>query len=231
MQEDRSNGLASFIASIPEPAEPKDLFQALLGAVFGPDSWILYVFVFATWVLAWYSFVRSAHSRTQAAVSRIAATEPGQRATLAFWTLLTIFSQGAYLVISFFIGSHIYRAVSETDGPADVDFGAWFTDPVSSPASDPAFWIWFLIAIGIVAIGWASAQGETGLRVFSWFPLIGGFIACFIPFLVALEQPDPVTVERMKTFGLLLITYEVSAVITVYAPAACLRSWRKAERV
>jgi hypothetical protein len=216
--------------SVPEPPEPKDLVEALLAAVFGPDSWILYVFVFATWAMAWYAFAKFAHSRARIAYSKVVATEPGRRANLTIWTVATLVSQAVYLIISFFIGANIHQAVSQTDGPADVDFGAWFTAPASDPASDPYFWIWFLIAVGIVAIGWASANGETGLRAFAWLPLLCGVMACFVPLLIVLEQPDPVTVARMKALGLLLITYEISAVATVYAPAVCLRAWRKAER-
>lgn len=221
------------LAQVPEPAEPKDLLESLLRYIFGPDSWILYVFVFSTWLWAWYSLVVAGHARTRRVYSRVSSATAGATISAVFWMLLVAVAQGSYLALSYFIGANIRESVSGTEGPADVDFAKWFSGPASSPVTDPVFWVWFLVAVSMVAIGWASAQDSTleGLRAFTWLPLACGFVACFVPFIVAAEEPDPLTVERMKVLGALIVAYEISALLSVYAPAICTAAWRKAENV
>ncbi|WP_412538499.1 hypothetical protein R8Z50_21905 [Longispora sp. K20-0274] len=214
------------LARIPDPPDFNDLLQGFLGQIFGPDSWILYVFVFATWAWAWYGLARSAFQRSRDLVAKASSIPAVRRVGVGASVLLVAGSQTCYLILSYYIAANIEPTVRSANDITDVDYTTWFTAPEVSPTEYPGFWIWFVISLCIMGVGWVSVD-EPGLRVITWMPLAGGIFALCAPFLGMSEQADPVTAARMKFLAALIIAYEVAAIATVYTPSFCVKSIRR----
>jgi hypothetical protein len=140
------------------------------------------------------------------------------RVRAAFWALATPVVQAVYLALSYFIATHLNKAISETEGPADVDVSTWFSPP-ESPMQDPVFWMWFAVAVALVASGWWSALGMYGeitpFHPIAWFLFACGGVA--IPILLYVN-------EQM---GWLSLIYVGTAIFSLYMPKSCVKVWQE----
>lgn len=202
--------------AMPDPAKPDDLVEAFLTSVFGPHSLVLYAFIVVTWLLAWYSLASAAHRRARGAYARAAAVPAVRRARAASYTVLTPLVQAVYLALSYFIAARLEPAMSKYEGPADVDVTTWLT-PAADPTGTPTFWIWFTVALLLVASGWWSTgeiDGITPFHPIAWFLFACGAVA--VPVLLMLNFE----------MALLTLVYVVTAVLALYLPRTCAEAWR-----
>jgi hypothetical protein len=203
--------------AVPDPAKPDDIVEAIVASVFGPHSLVLYVFVVVTWLLAWYTLVKAAHRRTRDAYARASAVPGVQRVRATLYSLVTPLVQAVYLALSYFIAAHLEPAIRETEGPADVDVTTWLA-PADDPTQSPSFWIWFAVALLLVASGWWSALGMYGeitpFHPIAWFLFCCGAVT--VPLLLLLN----------KAMALLGLVYLVTAVLALYLPRTCAQAWR-----
>ncbi|WP_405696094.1 hypothetical protein [Streptomyces sp. NBC_01185] len=203
--------------AITDFTKPDDLVEAFLASVFGPHGLVLYVFVVATWLLAWYALAAAAHRRTRDACARSAAVPGVRRARTAFCTALTPLARAVHLALSYFVAARLEPVTRETERPADVDVSTWLV-PAADPTGTPAFRIWFTAALLLVASGWWSAGDVTGgitpFRPIAWFHFACGTVAV------------PVLLLANREMALLALVHVVTAVLSLYLPRTCAASWR-----
>ncbi|WP_406461484.1 hypothetical protein OHB07_06960 [Streptomyces sp. NBC_00111] len=184
--------------AITDFTKPDDLVEAFLASVFGPHGLVLYVFVVAAWLLAWYALAVAAHRRTRDACARSAAVPGVRRARAAFCTALTPLARAVHLALSYFVAARLERPHRHS--------------------GTPAFRIWFTAALLLVASGRWSAGDVTGgitpFRPIAWFLFACGTVAV------------PVLLLANREMALLALVHVVTGVLSLYLPRTCAASWR-----
>lgn len=222
------------LVTIPDPPQPDDVVEYVLVQLLGPNSIIVWIFVFLNFGFAWYKVAQIAHQRARRVVHYASSIPLSGRLATASALMAMIVVHAVYLFVSYFIGVELSVMLEQQSGVQIYEYERWWQIPTYAQW-DAVSGVYFGVAALIVIISIYFASRGLSLPGFLWYlPAVGllcvGLLGlAWIGVVVGdrIGRPNyPTSIAAYPIVMTVIVGYLVVFAVGVNVPKIVFRTWR-----